>query len=532
VEKKVYTVAVDLGSSNVVVVVGSKNEDGSLHIEKVVSAPSEGVKAGEIDNIALVGKSIRMALNEVEQALGISVSEVYTGISGHFIRCESYTDHVFTIDSQSGVSQRDVDALFERMANVQAPDDEIIMERIPQNYMVDDNHEVKNPVGSFGKRLSSTFRFILCERTPLDRLKRAFNGLGVNLLGIYPSPLTTVDAVVLPEESEEGVAVVNLGGGKTDIAVVYRNVVRYIASIPMGGAAINADICTLSIPEKYVENLKQSFGSAVSANVDRNKLIRMPGRTQRETKEILACNLATAIEARAMDIVDMVKEEIRDSGFSRKLACGIVLAGGGERLTDIDELFRRETGMEVRRSEIDNTENPAAKTDGKENKGPKAPKYLPAYATALGILMRGIEDGRSSIVAHQIPRPEEVRPPQPAKQAEPEQPKAPKRPEREEKKPVEPVQHESPDAEKTPESTAPAQPGRRRIHGESDEEMIRRRGSERQTPAPDFENDEEDEDTVPEPGGKSRRGFNLGAITGKLIGFINRTLDEGGDEEI
>lgn len=132
-EKKIYTIAVDLGTSNIVVIAGSKNPDGTLHIEKVISKPSEGINAGEIENIASAGNTIRTALDEMSQALGIRINEVYTGISGHFMRCESYTDHVFTMDSQSGVSQHDVDALFARMDNVQAPKDEVIMERIPQN---------------------------------------------------------------------------------------------------------------------------------------------------------------------------------------------------------------------------------------------------------------------------------------------------------------------------------------------------------------------------------------------------------------
>ena len=150
-EKKSYTVAIDLGSSNVVVAVGSKREDGTLGIEAVVSKPVEGVKAGRIDNIEQAGNAIREAVAEVESTLGVRITEAYAGISGEFVRCARHTDHVFTYDPQNGVNQGDVDALFDRMRNVQAPDDETIMERIPQHYMVDDAEEVRNPVGSFCK---------------------------------------------------------------------------------------------------------------------------------------------------------------------------------------------------------------------------------------------------------------------------------------------------------------------------------------------------------------------------------------------
>ena len=156
-ERKNYTVAIDLGCSSVVVAVGEKTPEGELSVVSLVSKPSEGVKAGQIENIELVSRSIRAAVSETEEQLGIRITEAYAGISGDFVRCARHTDHVFVYDPQNGVSQHDVDALFDRMRNVQAPDDESIMERVPQNYMVDDNQEVRNPVGSFGKKLPRRF---------------------------------------------------------------------------------------------------------------------------------------------------------------------------------------------------------------------------------------------------------------------------------------------------------------------------------------------------------------------------------------
>ena len=282
VERKSYTVAVDLGTSNVVVAVGSRNAEGLLDVECVVSKPVEGVKAGKIENIELVSHAIREAVSEVEEQLGIRISEAYAGLSGDFVRCARHTDHVFVCDPQNGVNQRDVEALFDRMRNVQAPDDETIMERVPQDYMVDDNQEVKNPVGSFGRKLSSTFNFILCLKTPMQRLDMALRRLGIRMAGVFSNALVTPEAVLTPEEKEEGVAVVDVGGGVTDVTVYYRNVVRYIASIPMGATAINRDIRTMSVPEKLVERLKQKYGSAVAELAPEDKLIRVNGRTARE----------------------------------------------------------------------------------------------------------------------------------------------------------------------------------------------------------------------------------------------------------
>ena len=212
-ERKNYTVAIDLGCSSVVVAVGEKTPEGELSVVSLVSKPSEGVKAGQIENIELVSRSIRAAVSETEEQLGIRITEAYAGISGDFVRCARHTDHVFVYDPQNGVNQHDVDALFDRMRNVQAPDDESIMERVPQNYMVDDNQEVRNPVGSFGKKLSSTFNFILCQKTPMQRLDMALKRLGIRLLGVVSDAMATPEAVLLPDEKEEGVAVVDIGAG-------------------------------------------------------------------------------------------------------------------------------------------------------------------------------------------------------------------------------------------------------------------------------------------------------------------------------
>ena len=200
------------------------------------------------------------------------------------MRCARHTDHVFTSDPQNGVNRTDVEALFDRMRNVQAPDDETIMERIPQNYLVDENQEVADPVGSFGKRLASTFNFILCAKTPIERLNLALRRLGIRSLGMYANALVTGAAVLSADEKEEGAAVVNIGGGVTDVAVYYRNVPRYIATIPMGAGAINNDIRTLGILERHVDSLKRKFGSAVAELAPENKMVSVKGRTAKETK--------------------------------------------------------------------------------------------------------------------------------------------------------------------------------------------------------------------------------------------------------
>ena len=489
-ERKNYTVAVDLGSSNVVVAVGEKAAEGQMEVASIVSKPVEGVNAGKIENIELVSRAIREAMSEAEEQLGIRITEAYAGISGDFVRCARHTDHVFVYDPQNGVNQKDVDALFDRMRNVQAPDDETIMERVPQNYVVDDNQEVKNPVGSFGKKLSSTFNFILCLRTPMQRLDMALKRLGIKMLGVTSNAIATAEAVLLPDEKEEGVAVVDIGGGVTDVAVYYRNVVRYIATIPMGAMAINRDIRTMSVPEKHVESLKQKYGSAVAELAPEDKLIRVNGRTAREAKDILLRNLATVIEARATDIAEFVLQEIRDSGYAGKLAYGIVLTGGSAKLKDVDELFRRVTGMDVRIA--------SAETGVAEESREKV--VDPAYATAVGILLKGAEQGACAVIE---------RPASPAsRSAEPRPGFQPRQPQ------------DVPEFRHMPRFQQPAQgPASAAAQPASDEDAAAR-GQERE--------DEQLKAPVIEP----KRKRDWGSIFQKTFDKINKSFTAAEDEEI
>ena len=489
-ERKNYTVAVDLGSSNVVVAVGEKNAEERLDVVCVVSKPVEGVNAGKIENIELVSRAIREAVSEAEEQLGIRITEAYAGISGDFVRCARHMDHVFVYDPQNGVNQKDVDALFDRMRNVQAPDDETIMERVPQNYVVDDNQEVKNPVGSFGKKLSSTFNFILCLRTPMQRLDMALKRLGIKMLGVTSNAIATAEAVLLPDEKEEGVAVVDIGGGVTDVAVYYRNVVRYIATIPMGAMAINRDIRTMSVPEKHVESLKQKYGSAVADLAPEDKLIRVNGRTAREAKDILLRNLATVIEARATDIAEFVLQEIRDSGYAGKLAYGIVLTGGSAKLKDVDELFRRVTGMDVRIA--------SAETGVAEESKEKVAD--PAYATAVGILLKGAEQGACAVIER--PASPASRPAEPRPGFQPRQPQ------------------DVPEFRHMPRFQQPAQgPASAAAQPASDEDAAAR-GQERE--------DEQLKAPVIEP----KRKRDWGSIFQKTFDKINKSFTAAEDEEI
>ncbi len=347
-ENKSYIVAVDVGSSEVVVAVGSYGEGGVVNIECVVAEPTEGVTAGLVDNNQIVASALIKARQAAEQQVGVAITDAYVSISGKFVRCARYTDHVFVEDVENCISQRDVNALRERMENVKAADGEIIMDFFPINYKSDMGVEMKNPVGSYSKQLSSTYNFILCERSAKDRFRRVFLDAGIKIRGMYASAAVVAESVVNSDEMQEGVAVVDIGSGVTDVAIYYGGVLNYIASIPIGGSAVNNDIRLFNgyIPPKTVESLKRRYGSAV-VSLTPDELIQVR-KGNRAIKPIARLNLAAVIEARMTDIAEYVWNEIREAGFAKKLSAGIVLTGGVADLKNVADLFNRVTGQETR----------------------------------------------------------------------------------------------------------------------------------------------------------------------------------------
>ncbi len=349
--------------------------------------PSEGVSAGQIMNIDLAVRCIRTALERLREISGIEVKEAYAGISGEFIYCTSHTDHVFVPDHKNGVTQQVVDALFERMGNVMVSEDRYIMERIPQRYVINDTTEVDNPVGVFGSPLSSTFNFISSDNIPLGRIDMALRRLNITPRRTFSNAVVVGDAVLSPDEKEEGVVVVDLGGELTDISIYYHNVVRYISTIPIGAKAINNDIRTLTIPERYIEPLKLKYGCALSKNVPQDVNVLIKGRSKHDQREIAIYNLAAVIEARARDIAELVQKEIADSGFADRVPYGIVLTGGSAQLRHLDELFREVTGLEVRVAEAEDVISPPTRTKITSS----------ADSTVVGLLLHGLKHGACAV---------------------------------------------------------------------------------------------------------------------------------------
>lgn len=385
-EKKDYIVAIDLGTNTVVAMVGTKSDNNRIKVIDCEMLPVQGMVRGEIKNIEQVAAAIKQAVEAIEGRLGIKIVEAYTGISGQHIKCVRQPYHVF-VGRDGEIREEDVRKLHESMRNVQAPDGEKIIQIIPQNYIVDDEEETDNPVGTFGKKLEATFNFVIGDANAVNRLERALSRLEIKSLGLFLNSVAAAEATATADEKEEGVAVIDIGGGTTDVTIYYKNIIRHVGIIPMGGNAINKDIRSYGILEKHVESLKVKYGSAMRDLVQADKYITTPGLNARAPKEISFKNLAAIIEARMLDIIDLVMEEIKQSGYKDKLGAGVILTGGTAQLKDLAELFKSYTGLDVR----------VAVPDVDIEEGLQA-ELCCAMATAAGIVIKGLENGKATKV--------------------------------------------------------------------------------------------------------------------------------------
>ena len=394
VENGDYIVAIDLGTNTVVTVVGTKGEDGKIKIldREVSAVQGMGMIRGEIKNIELVSRSIKATVEAIEQRQNIRITEAYAGVSGQHVRSVKHPYHVFA--SRGGeIRQEDVQRLHDSMRNVPAPEGEKILQIIPQSYVVDDEEETDSPVGTFGTKLASTFNIVLGDSTAISRVEMALKRVGIAPLGLYLNAVASAEAVLSEDEKEEGVAVVDIGGGTTDVVVYQKKIVRHVGIVPMGGNVINKDIRSYGILEKHVESLKTRYGGAMRDKAQPDKYITTPGLSAKAPTEISCQNLAAIIEARMLDIIDFVMEEIKKSGYGDKLGAGVVLTGGGAQLRDLDALFKSYTGIDVR---IAGPEVPFTE-ESLELAG------TPDMATAAGILAKAVAEGKSSKVQRARP---------------------------------------------------------------------------------------------------------------------------------
>ena len=374
-------VGLDLGTTKIAAIVGRRNEFGKVEILGVGKAESLGVNRGVVVNIEQTVASIKAAVTIAADKANVDIGEVIVGIAGQHIKSMQHRGMITRQSLDDEVNQKDIDNLIDNMHRlVMSPGEEII-HVIPQEYIIDSESGIKNPIGHAGIRLEGNFHIITGQVSAVKNIFKCVDRAGLQTVDLHLEPLASADAVLSDEEKEAGVVLVDIGGGTTDVAIFYDGIIRHTAVIPFGGNIITDDIKEgCGIIRTQAEQLKVKFGSALSQENQENEIISIPGLRGRPHKEISVKFLAQIIQARMEEILEFVLFEIKSSGYERKLAAGIVVTGGGSLLKHLPQLVMLTTGMDCRIGTPN--EHLAGNDDELKN---------PLYATGVGLVMKGIE---------------------------------------------------------------------------------------------------------------------------------------------
>lgn len=384
-----YAVGLDIGTTKIVAMIGRRNEYGKLEILGVGRSKSLGVHRGVVNNITQTIQSIQQAVEQAEAVSGLKINDVTVGIAGQHIRSLQNSDYITRANSEEVIDQSDIEALCNQVHKlVMLPGEEII-HVLPQEYKIDGQGEIKEPIGMYGGRLEANFHVVVGQVASIKNIIRCVKSADLNLSSITLEPLASADAVLSQEEKEAGVALIDIGGGTTDLAIFKDGIIRYTAVIPQGGNIITEDIkAGCSIIEKQAELLKTKFGSAWPGENKENEIVSIPGLRGREPKEITLKNLSKIIHARVIEILETVFAEIKSYGHEdpkKQLIAGVVLTGGGSQLKHIKQLTEYVTGMPTRIGYPN--EHLAGDSD--------AESTSPVFATAVGLVMKGLDQSNN-----------------------------------------------------------------------------------------------------------------------------------------
>ena len=374
-------VGLDIGTTKISLMVGKMNEYKKLEIVAQGKSVSYGVSRGIVANIDRTVESIKEAINQASQHYNIN--EVYVGIAGQHIKSLQHRGEIVRDDVENEINISDMKKLKENMFKLITIPGEEVIHVIPQEYTVDGEDGIQDPRGMAGIKLSANFHVITAQVGAVRNIIRCVEKAGLRTKELILEPFASALATLDEDELREGVALVDIGGGTTDVAIFLDKVIRHTAVIPFGGNVITKDIKTgLSILEKQAELLKIKFGSAVHSDDHDNVMVSIPGLRGREPKEISVKNLTEIISARMKEIIDLVYHQIKVSGYEDKLMTGIVLTGGGAQLRNLNQLVSFITGMEARVG----YPNEHLGKESKDN------VTSPMYSTGTGLVMKGFQD--------------------------------------------------------------------------------------------------------------------------------------------
>lgn len=376
--------AVDIGTTKIVALAGERNESGQIRIitKGTVPTPPKSVKRGVVLNIETTSNAIKEAISIAEKETDIEFKEVFVGIAGRHIKSIQNSHNIYIKNEEHLIKQEDVDRLAYEIKNISLESGQEIIDVIPLDFKVDSETGVTQPVGMHGKNLTGNYHIIIGGKTSAKNIKRCLEIINIKPKTLYLEPIASAEAVLTEEEKEAGVALVDIGGGTTDIAVFYEGTLRHTAVIPFGGNIITNDIKeAYKILNKHAEKLKNECGTALSEFAEKDSVAVIPGINGREQKEIDLEGLSKIIQARMEEIIEIINFELINSGYRDKLAAGIALTGGGSLLENLPQLMKYKTGLDVKISKpSDNISSGGARVNS------------PKLSTAVGLIMLGFKN--------------------------------------------------------------------------------------------------------------------------------------------
>ena len=377
-----FVAAIDIGTTKIVSIVGKKNENGKIEILGLSKALSKGVKRGVVINIEDTVTAIQTTVDDVQKRSGIKFSEVFVGIAGQHIKSMKSRGYIMRDSYEDDIKKEEVFRLIEDMHKIHIDIGEEIIHVIPQNFIVDNETGLKSPIGICGRRLEANFHIVIGQVAAAKNIEKCIRRANLTVKDLILEPLASADAVLTEDEKEAGVVLVDIGGGTTDLAIYYDNIIRHTAVIPLGGNVVTTDIKEgCAILQRHAEQLKIQYGSALGDIAPEDKVVAIPGISGRTPKEISFQSLAYIIQSRMEEIIDFINFEIQNSGHADKLAAGIVVTGGGAMLKHLPQLMKFKTAMDVRIGYPN--EHLAGPGRNEINQ--------PMYATSVGLIMRGFD---------------------------------------------------------------------------------------------------------------------------------------------
>lgn len=376
-------VGLDIGTTKIVAIAGRKNVHGKLEILGYGQSESAGVHHGIVMNIDQCVKAINAALQNCKQNYPqLSFKDVYVGIAGHHIRSKQTRGDMVRTNPEDTIKKEDIDKLIDHQRVTHIPDGDEIIDIIPQDFVVD-NYTTLHPIGMPGVKISANFHVVTGAKKDIKTIKTCVDRSGLNSIDLVLQPLASAAAVMTPEDIEAGVAIVDIGGGTTDMAVFADGILQHTAVIPFAGSNITEDIRQgLEVLSMQAELLKRNFGSAIPEETDANKYITIPPLRGMEPKHISQRNLAHIIHARMAEIFEFVAYELREAKLDKKLHGGIILTGGGSQLQHILQLCQFVTGLPARMG-----------YPNEHLAGDFADQFSnPMYSTCIGLILRGYSD--------------------------------------------------------------------------------------------------------------------------------------------